>query len=289
MRMRCERTLSGAALFFIAVVALPASASSQDTSAYTWENASELSFVSTGGNASASTLGLKSALTGTSGLNTFKLEFGGIRGKTSFRTLTATGTAADFTVTETTNSELTAESYFVRTRYDRAFTSVYSFLGSGWDRNTFAGVQNRYSFVAGLGRTWIESEAGQFKMDLGGTYTIQKDVDPAPGADDGFLGFRFSLDAKRKISESADFSSVLIIDENFERTEDVRGDWINSLTMSLSERLAFKTSLQLLFDNQPSLLDVPLLDAGGVATGTNVLTPGDEVDSVLTLTLVIKM
>ena len=80
-----------------------------------------------------------------------------------------------------------------------------------------------------------------------------------------------------------------MVDENVEDTEDLRVDWINSLTVSLSERLAFKTSLQLLFDNQPALLSVMLLDAGGVATGTDVLTPGDKVDSILTLTLVISI
>jgi len=56
----------------------------------------------------------------------------------------------------------------------------------------------------------------------------------------------------------------------------------------LSESLAFKTSLQLLFDNQPSLLRVPFLDGFGVPTG-NVSTPGAKVDSVLTLTLVITL
>ena len=77
--------------------------------AYTWTNATELSFVSTGGNATSSTLGLKAALTGTGGANTFKFEVGGVRGETTFRTLTATGTPTSFTVTETTDSELTAE------------------------------------------------------------------------------------------------------------------------------------------------------------------------------------
>ncbi len=55
------------------------------------------------------------------------------------------------------------------------------------------------------------------------------------------------------------------------------------------ERLAFKTSLQLLYDKQPSLESIGLLDAGGVPTGTDVLTPGDKVDNILTVALVITM
>ena len=273
----------------IAAMAHPDPVVAQDAAAFTWENATELSFVSTGGNASSSTLGLKAALTGTGGLNTFKIEVGGIRGETNFKVRTATGTAQSFTVGETTNSELTAESYFVRGRYDRAFSSAFAFSGAGWARNTFAGVQNRYSFVTGLGRAWVDGDSGRFKTDVGATYTIQKDVDPAPGADDAFGGVRLTVDAARQLSASSIFESLLIVDENVEETEDLRADWINSVSVSLSESLALKTSLQLLYDKLPSLLGVPLFDGLGVPTGTNVLTPGDKVDSILTLTLVIKL
>ena len=286
------RRTSGA-VTLAALVALagltPDSASGQDADGFTWENGTELSFVSTGGNASSTTLGLKSTFTGTGGPNTFKLEFGGIRGETTFRTLSATVTPTAFTVEETTDSELTAENYFVRSRYDRSLGTIFAFGGAGWDRNTFAGVQNRYSLVAGLGRAWVESETSRFKTDLGATYTIQKDVAPAPGADDSFAGLRLSVDAMRQLTESAGFTSVLVVDENLDDTDDLRADWTNALTVSISQRLALKTSLQLLFDNQPSLLSVPLFDTGGTPVGTDVLTPSDEVDTVLTMTLVITL
>jgi hypothetical protein len=277
-------TAAAVLLLVVGVLALPEGAAAQD--GLTWENATELSFVSTGGNASSSTLGLKSSLTGTSGLNAFKVEVGGIRGETHVTTRTATGTTSDFTVTETSTSQLIAESYFARGRYDRAFDGAYAFAGVGWDRNTFAGVQNRYAAVLGLGRTWVDGEAGRFKTDLGATYTIQKDVDPAAGADDGFGGARLSVDATRRISATVDYASTLLVDENVEDTEDFRADWTNSVAVGLSDALAFKTSLQLLFDNQPALISVPL---SGAPAGTTVLTPGDEVDTVFTVALVITL
>jgi hypothetical protein len=61
------------------------------------------------------------------------------------------------------------------------------------------------------------------------------------------------------------------------------------VSVALSEALAFKTALQLLFDNQPALIAVPLVDAGGTPTGADVLAPGDEVDTVLTVALVIRL
>ena len=270
-----------------ALAAFPRGISGQDA-AFSWTNATELSVVSTSGNASASTLGLKSALAGTGGQNTFAFELGAIRGETNVRTITATGTAGSFTVNKTTAGQLTAESYFARGRYDRAFDGLHAFTGASWDRNTFAGVQNRYTVVVGLGRTWAEGETGHFKTDVGATYTVQKDVDPAPGADDTFAGVRVAVDVLRHLSKSAQYASILVTDANVGDADDFRADWINSLSVSLSERLAFKTSFQLLYDHQPALLKIPLFDTAGAATGT-VLSPGAGIDSVLTVALVITL
>ena len=282
------RSIGMTTLLLGALATLPPQASAQDEG-INWENATELSFVSTGGNASSSTLGLKSALTGTSGQNSFKIEVGGIRGETSVTRRTATGTSASFNVNKATVSQLTAESYFARGRYDRAFDGAFAFAGLGWDRNTFSGIQNRYAGVAGLGRTWFDGETGRLKTDIGATYTVQKDVDPAPGADDAFGGLRLSIDGRRQVSAAVEYASVLLVDENLEDTEDLRADWTNSVSVALSEALAFKTSLQLLFDNQPASVRVPLVDGTGTPTGTTVLAPSDEVDTVLTVALVIKL
>ena len=255
----------------------------------TWESSTELSVVATGGNASSSTLGLKAAVAGTTDSNVFKIELGGIRSSVDQTTRTATGTSTSYTINETTISQTTAENYFAKTRYDRKFSQAFGFAGLGWDRNTFAGIQNRYALVAGIGRTFVEGETGHFKADIGATYTIQKDVDPAPGADDGFGGMRLNVDAARKLSETADFTSQLAVDENLESTEDLRADWTNSIAVALSQKLALKTSIQLLYDHLPSLQRVPLVDGGGSPTGTTVSTPGDKLDRILTLTLVIKL
>ena len=77
---------------------------------FVWENATELSFVSTGGNASSTTFGVKGSLTGTGEPNTMKIEIGGIRASSDVTTRRATGTPASFTVTETSDSKVTAAS-----------------------------------------------------------------------------------------------------------------------------------------------------------------------------------
>ncbi len=281
--------MTRSACAFLALALLIVSPAAAQDGAWRWENATELSFISTGGNASSSTFGLKASLTGIGGPNTFKVDVGGIRAESELTTRTAMGTPASFQVTEVTTSELTAGSYFGRGRYDRALGRAFAFAGAGWDRNTFAGVKNRFALVGGVGRTWIEGESGRFKTDIGGTYTIQKDVEPEPGADDAFGGARVTIEATRRVSATTDLATTLVADQNLEESGDFRADWLSSLAVAISEGLALKTSLQILFDSQPSLLRVPLVDGAGATTGQDVLTPGRRIDSVVTLTLVIKL
>jgi putative salt-induced outer membrane protein YdiY len=274
---------------FLLLTLLPAGVFAQVDGAFTWENATELSYAATAGNASTNALALASELTGSGGPNEFKLQVGGIRASSGVTTRTATGTASSFQVNETTTSDLSAASYFAKARYDRAFDGAFVFSGAGWERNTFAGFNNRFSVVLGVGRTWVDSESGHLKTDIGATYTIQKDVEPAPGADDAFAGARLSVDAARSLTATTDFTSKLVADQSVEAGEDLRADWTNSISVAISEGLALKTSYQILYDHQPALLKVPLVDGGGTPTGGTVLTPGDKVDTVLTLALVIKL
>lgn len=272
----------------VVIALLPATAAAQ-APAWTWENQTELSFVFTGGNASSNTLGLKGTLIGDGGANSFKLEVGGIRAESDRRIRTATGDPTDYVISVETVSELTAENYFARGRYDRELGAGFLFAGTGWERNTFAGVRNRYAVVGGFGRTWIEGESGRLKTDLGATFTIQKDVEPVPGADDSFGGLRVTIDATRRLTGTTNLGTIFIADKNLEERGDLRADWVSSLSVAISERLALKTSYQLLYDSEPSFIRVPLVDGTGTPTGVNVLTPGEKVDTVVTVALVIEL
>lgn len=276
-------------IWALALICTPTLAAAQEPTGFTWENETEVSYVSTSGNASSRTFGLKGTLQGSGGPHEVTVEVGGVRASSDVTTLRAVGTAGDFTIVETVRSETTAESYFARGRYDRSFGVGFGFVGGGWDRNTFSGIQNRFQIVGGVGRSFIDSDAGRFKADLGLTYTIQKDVEPAPGTDDGFGGWRISVDAARQLTATSQFQSQMVMNSSFSEPDDVRLDWGNSLSVSINDALALKTSLQLLWDNVPALLSVPLETVGGTPTGTTVLTPSEKLDSVITLALVIRL
>lgn len=51
---------------------------------------------------------------------------------------------------------------------------------------------------------------------------------------------------------------------------------------------SWKASLQLFYDNRPSLISVPLESSPGATTGQNVLTGLDSLDSLFTLALVVN-
>lgn len=257
-------------------------AAGQDEPPLGWKDAAEFTFVLTAGNASSSTLGFKNAADYFWPNASFNLSFGGIRTESGITTRTATGTPSSFTVSEDTETKTTAENYYLKSRYDRKLSdAAFLYGGAGWDRNTFAGIQNRYGFVAGAGRAWFNEDTRRFKTDLGLTYTIQDDVVENPDSDDSFAGLRASYDYFRKLTETTDFASVLVVDENLSQTEDMRADWINSISVAMSDRLALKTSLQLLFDNEPSLVGVPLGE-------DEVLTPLDKTDSIFTVAVVVN-
>ncbi|MDZ7779293.1 MAG: DUF481 domain-containing protein [Gemmatimonadota bacterium] len=283
-----SRFLSAGTVAF-ALLSAPVVVGAQDSEGFTWNTTTEVSYVSTSGNASSRTLGVKGSLEGEHAPHEVQFAVGGVRASSDVTSRRAVGTEDDFTVVETVRSETTAESYHARTRYDREFGRGFGFAGAGWERNTFAGVQNRFQIVGGLGRTFVRSETARFSLDAGLTYTIQKDVDPTPGSDDGFSGWRLSVDAMKSVSETSELSTELVVNNSFKDVEDVRADWLSSLSVSINSALALKSSLQLLWDNVPARVGVPLETPDGEPTGVEVLTPTAELDSVLTVTLVVRI
>ena len=186
---------------FMVAIGLPVAA---QEAPFSWDNSTEFSYVATAGNASSNTLGLKSTLTGSGSGGTFKLEVGGIRASSNFTTRTAVGTSDDFVINEETRTEQSAANYFARSRYDHTLGGAFAFGGGGWERNTFSGVNNRFSLVSGVGKTWVEGDTGLFKTDLGATYTIQKDVQPDPSESEGFAGLRATIEGSRALTATTD-------------------------------------------------------------------------------------
>ena len=138
---------------------IPATTAAQDDEPELgWHDVAEITFVLTEGNAKSNTLGGRNLLEYLWANARLSFDAGAIRTESTTVEKTAVGDSQEFQVAEQSDEEVTAENYFARSRYDRGITDrFFWFVGGGWDRNTFAGIENRYNGVGGVGNIWYES------------------------------------------------------------------------------------------------------------------------------------
>jgi len=283
-----------APLLFLAASIVPAPVAWADGPKLGWADTAEFSYVATAGNTDTQTLGFKDKLTRTWERSLFTLNAGGIRVETTTTDRFAVGTTSNFNVRENKVSDVTAENYYLNGRFDHKITDhFFWFGGAGWDRNTFSGIQNRYTGFGGVGNIWVDGDRTKFRTDYAATYTKQDDVVKNPNTNDSFAGARFSSAFLKKIGDSSTYTNDFVIDDNLSETPDWRATMVNSLSVAMSKRLAIKLSLQWLYDNRPSFKDIDLLAANPtpppnlVKTGT-VPFELDKLDTIFTSSIVVN-
>jgi putative salt-induced outer membrane protein YdiY len=253
-------------------------------------NTSELWYLVSGGNSAASTLGIRNAFRRNAPAGDLRLDGSLLRtDATRFRRL-AVGTPESFVVHEDEETERTAERYAAEIRYDLNLGPRPYATGSvGWQRNTFAGFRGRTVVALGAGTRWSTPDQWELKLGGGLTYTFQTDVDPDPDRETRFGGVRVTLDHERRLTSGTTLEMKWVLDANAEDTEDIRGDFIQAVSASLTTRLSLKTTLQFLVDNDPPSTRVPLEAPDGTDTGETVSIPLRKVDRLLSVALVITL
>ena len=285
--------------FLFLLAGLPVVGSAQDappSASPEITSTAELTAVWASGNSDASTFGAAANVRAAWPRSELKFEAGGLRTESTLTTRRAVGSAEDFDLTETTDRERTAENYYARARFDRKISEAFLvFSGVDWLRNTFSGIDSRFLIAAGAGNTIADNERFRLKTDYGVTYTFQNDVVTNPFTSSSFPGIRAAYDLWHRVSETTELLSTLVGDLNLDNTDDVRFKFTVALPVAISSRLALKPSIQLLWQNDPSLTEVPLFAAldpippgTEVPTGT-VLVPLQKLDSFFTLAVVVKL
>lgn len=253
-----------------------------------WIFDGELTTVLARGNSESATLGLGTVIRRRWENDALRFEFSALRVETGTVTRRAVGSAGDFSVERTVDTEKTAENFNAKARYDRSLGEhPFVYLAGDWLRNTFAGIESRTLLAVGAGNRWIDSDVSRFSTDLAVTYTFQEDVVEDPDAESSFAGLRAGWDYWRSVSSSAEFQSQLTADLNLQETDDLRFDFTNSLTVDVNEVIALKPSIQLVWRNLPSLAEVPLFTPGGAETGETVRAPLEKLDTFFRLALVL--
>jgi len=281
------RTIAALALAALAID--PASAQEKEPTEG-WKDTAEFSFVVTAGNSETETLGFKNKLWRIWERSSLELKAGGVRSESTIVDRRAVGTPGNFSVQEDEQTDLTAESYYFNGRYDHKITDRFFWFGSaGWERNRFAGIDNRYNGVAGVGNTWIDRDATKFRTDYAVTYTREDPVFESPNkTNDTFAGLRFAWAFLHRFGETTTYTNDLEVNQNLDETDDLRADMTNSVAVAINGRLALKLSLQILYDAEPAFDEVDLFDTTGNSTGDTVLVQLDEVDSIFTASLVVN-
>lgn len=268
----------------------PAPALAQEETDQGWAFTAEVSGVWTAGNSESNTLGLAGTLRREWARSLIKFEAGAIRTESGTTTRTAVGTVDDFEVVKETVRAKTAENYYLRGKYDYKISErFFALAGVDWLRNTFAGIDSRLLLAVGAGNIWLDGERSRLTTDYAVTYSFQEDVVDNPSLKSDFPGLRLAYDLWWQITASTEFESKLTGDLNLDTTDDVRLDFTNSLPISISSKLAFKPSLQLLWRNDPALKDVDLETPAGEPTGETVPVPLEKLDSFFTVALVVKL
>jgi putative salt-induced outer membrane protein YdiY len=293
MAKRSSSRRAAAAVLFVELLALilvgPAALGGQEKKTGLlgpWAATAEVSYVVTGGNTATSALSLGTSLSRKWTNDTLLFKTYILKSNATTTTRTAQGTVDDFEVLEESITRKVAENFQVAGQYDRRISKkLLGQVGLGWDRNRFAGLDDRIIATTGFGYAWVEKARTQVKTSAGVTYTIRQYV----GEDwSSFAGFRFSLQGEQKILESSKLSTQFIFDENLQAMRDWRFDWTNSVSASISKWLALKVSLRMIYGNVPALQYLPLLDGAGDPTGLTVPYPLKKLDTFLTTSIVIN-
>lgn len=268
------------------VAAAPASAQEGTEEEKIWTGQTELSLVATEGNSEATTLGFAGSLERAYAKGTFKISAAALRADTGTIQRRAVGTPDNFQLIDRTDSETTAENYRLETRYEGDISERRSWFGElSWQRDEFAGFENRFSAGGGISFIIHDTETRKLSFEVGATWTRQEDL---VGLEEDFPGASLGVDAFRTLTETTDFLFKLGVDQNLDETDDLRAEMTAALQVAISEVLALKVSLDLRYDNLPALTLVPLEDELGFATGNSVLVELDELDSTLKAALVVK-
>ncbi len=117
-----------------------------------------------------------------------------------------------------------------------------------FDKNRFSGVLQRTEEYLGLVWRVIELERDTLRLDAGGSFTQQRNVD---GTRRNFPAARTALWYKRGLGPKAFVQQTVEVVPNIETSEDYRVNAIAALVSPISQSLALKLEYQVRYDNLP--------------------------------------
>jgi len=254
-----------------------------------WYFTGGLSYVLTSGNSPASTFGAKADVKRLWSRSIFTFGGGAVRTSAAEPARQAVGTPTDFEV-EAGPSVPKAAKYAAYANFDHQITDKFGWtVGTEFLRDRFAGVDSRVLGAAGVRYLFANRKDFTFKTGLALTVAHQSDVVEDPTVDDTFVGLRASADVDRKFGSASSYVGGLALDENLNDTDDFRLRFANTLAVTMTKKLALQVGLLMLYDHQPSLVEVPLFLSSGLPTGLTVAARAATLDTTFTVSFVVNL
>ena len=197
-----------------------------------WKDAAELSYVQTAGNSKTSTLSAKNLFNYDWARSALEVGAGGL------------GTESRGTVT--------AEQYNAYQKMSLKLEGKnYAFERTGWDKNRFAGIQDRWDVALGVGRHLLDSAGDKLFAEAGGGY-IWEDRLPGAGGNQSFGTYRGYAKYLRTLSPTASASQDLEYLGNLKDSRGYRMNAETALVASISTHFSLKASHVWKFSNLPA-------------------------------------
>lgn len=284
-----NRTLLIVAALVAAVVALTPVGAQEEEKKLGWSSTAEFNFVMTAGNSESTTLGFNGSAERAWTKALLQIKAGALKVETTSDLGFAIGTGQDdFTVPEVTAT--TAENYYLGGKYDHNISErFYWYVAAGWLRNEFSGIEDRYIASGGVGNVWYDREKFSFRTNYGVSYTNQQDVVRTPFVETSYAGLLFNSNLKKRFGKNdTEYGNDFLFNYSLADSDNWRWSMDQYISMSLTEMLALKVSLIWLYNNFPAFREYDLVPAPGQPPTGTVLLQLDELDTIFSISLVVK-
>lgn len=257
-----------------------------------WADIATLSFVATSGNSEGQTMGFSNNFAWKRDKSLLVVKAGAVRVSSTTVDRVAVGSSLEEArLIEVRNHRTTAENYYLNTRYDHRLKEAdrwYWYGGAGWERNTPAGLDNRYAATGGFGRIWSDSADTRFRTDAGLGYTLERPVTEPVGFHPRYGTFNLTADLKQRVGAQAMYSAELGLAQNLADQEDTLGILRQGLLVNINHTLALKVGYDMTYRTRPNLIAVDAFSptVPPVKIG-QIFVSAKKLDTLFTTSLVI--
>ena len=283
---RTRDVLMTLAIMGTAMVPMRAQEEAETQPARAWTNGTELSLVVASGNAHAESIGFRNVYEYRWSDATLTWETGWVRAASLDGDRVAVAEPGGGFAVVDPPPEIDSQRVYSKLGFRHEIIGPH-FWFANFDsvRDEPSNIKRQFVGAGGFGTEWANRDGLRFRTEYGVSVTSEAlDIEGA----DAFGGYRLAYALNAGVTRTLTVDSELTFDGSFDRRDDIRSDWLNGVTVSLSARIALRSSIRLLFRNRPALEAINLVTPPRDAVIGTVEIPKGKLDTSFTTSLVIN-